>query len=254
MNKIKTTLKWAIMTLVILMISFDTIKAQDDVLQEKFYRAYVQNSKTMWTLLIDELRSQYDAAQNDMQLLYLLTKAQIGIVNASMADRDKPTYKKYIKDIDDNTKRLIESDVAWSDAYVLRSRMYSAKMAFHPMRSMFLGPKSDKAIENALKHGPENPEAWMVEGGSKFFTPAMFGGDIEEAIQAYSKAIELFKEARGGVKSNPEYLEACAWLGQAYVKNDKYQEAVNVYNEALDQEPDFGWIKYVLLPEAKAKL
>ena len=76
-------------------------------------------------------------------------------------------------------------------------------------------------------------------------TPPMFGGDKDEAIEAFDKAIIAF--------SNDEYssyhwgyAEAYTWRGLLMQQRGETKKAVTDWNEALKVDPDYGWAKSLL--------
>ena len=113
---------------------------------------------------------------------------------------------------------------------------------------MFLGGKSSSNIEEATKLDPSSPLVWQVYGVSKLFTPEMWGGDAKVALESFEKAVKLYEASDVQKASNWRYLDALAWLGQAYATNNQKDMAKKVYEKALEVEPNFGWVKYSLLP------
>jgi uncharacterized protein (DUF2141 family) len=45
------------------------------------------------------------------------------------------------------------------------------------------------------------------------------------------------------------YVETLAWKGQALTQKKEYRLAKKTYSQALEVEPEFGWVKYNLLPQ-----
>jgi len=56
----------------------------------------------------------------------------------------------------------------------------------------------------------------------------------------------LFESAKQGFV-DWGYLETLAWEGQSLQRLKKYSEAESVYKKSLKIEPEFKWVKYVLL-------
>ena len=50
------------------------------------------------------------------------------------------------------------------------------------------------------------------------------------------------------------YVEMLAWIGRTQEKLDDDEAAHFTYKKALRIEPDFGWVKYSLLPDLEKKL
>lgn len=141
----------------------------------------------------------------------------------------------------------------WAEPLALLSATYGLKMGYSPIQGMFLGSKSESLIEKGKKLDPSSPLVWKVRANSKFFTPEMWGGDLAEAITAYEKCITLYESKPALTKFNWMYLDALVFQGQAYMKQGDAGKAIMTYEKVLKIEPEFGWVKYSLLPTAKAK-
>jgi tetratricopeptide (TPR) repeat protein len=115
---------------------------------------------------------------------------------------------------------------------------------------MTLGPRSDELIERALRANAENPRAWLVQGISLHFTPALFGGSDKESLRSLQRSIELFEAAPTPPAPRPAWghAEAHAWAGQVLVELGRRGEARTHYERALAIAPHYGWVKHVLLP------
>ena len=115
--------------------------------------------------------------------------------------------------------------------------------------AMTLGMKSGVQLSRAKALDARNPRVRLLEGISAFHTPKMFGGGIEAATRHFLAAIELFAEDAPKPPLPAWGLaEAYAWLGQAYAEMGKVEEAREAYERALELEPEYGWVRDVLLP------
>jgi tetratricopeptide (TPR) repeat protein len=94
---------------------------------------------------------------------------------------------------------------------------------------------------------------WKIYGSSKLYTPTTFGGDPNEAIEYFTKSIDLYEQQNDTI-SNWLYLDTHAFLGMAYEKVGKTKEAITTYEKALVIEPNYKWVASNLLPSAKKKL
>jgi tetratricopeptide (TPR) repeat protein len=117
---------------------------------------------------------------------------------------------------------------------------------------MVLGPQSGQAMSDAVALGPENPRVWLIRGQGALFTPEQFGGGVKNA-EAYLKKAELLFATDHPIAPAPSWgrAELYAWLGQVYQKQNRPADAVLAYNKALEIDPSFRWVKYVLLPSAQ---
>jgi Flp pilus assembly protein TadD len=104
-------------------------------------------------------------------------------------------------------------------------------------------------MDRAADLAPNNPRVWLLKGISSIFTPAIFGGGLDDAERHLRKAIGLF-EAERAVAPAPSWghADAWIWLGQAYERLKKPAEARTAYERALAIAPAHGWVRMVLLP------
>jgi tetratricopeptide (TPR) repeat protein len=96
---------------------------------------------------------------------------------------------------------------------------------------------------------------WIIDGTSDFYTPSMFGGDKEQALKKFKKAARLAEEESTDDPLMPSWghAEAHAWIGLAHMNAERYDQARTAFKTALNINPDYGWVKHVLLPKAKKK-
>lgn len=141
------------------------------------------------------------------------------------------------------------SKLALAETYALRSSVLGQLIGSNPFRGMTLGPRSSDAMDRALELGPRNPRVWMLRGVNAMFTPAMFGGGIEKSEEYLRKAIALFADDKPAPPLPAwGHAEAYAWLGQVLRKQKRIDEARVAYAKALEIDPEFGWVRHVLLP------
>lgn len=229
--------------------TFGQAQSEED---EMAYQAYLGNNKALWKQLVKQCKAHY-SNQNDQDNLYRLSLAQHGLLNATMADQDKDLFDTYLEEAKDHLEKLISDEHEPGNSRALLSSIYGMEMGYSSWKGMFLGPKSSKNLEKALKVSPNSPMVWQIYGVSKLFTPAMFGGDQQEALQALQRSVELYEKDTESLASNWRYLDAYAWLGQCYKALGKTEEARKVYEKALDHEPGFIWVKNGLLPQLSMK-
>ena len=151
----------------------------------------------------------------------------------------------------EHLKKATEIDPQAAEAYSLLSSVYGWQIGLSPMKTMLLGPKSGKAIQKAKQLAPDNPRVVLSAAISDFNTPKMFGGSKEKGLQGLQRAAELFAQEEPTDPIQPVWghREAYAWLGIAYQNQGELESARAAFEKALEIDPDFGWVKYWLLPE-----
>ena len=114
---------------------------------------------------------------------------------------------------------------------------------------MTIGPKSSAAIDAALKAAPENPRVALQAGVGAFYTPKMFGGGLDKAEKELRRAEKLFAaESTNQAWPNWGRLDVLAWLGQVRAAQGDREGARRYYERALQAQPDYAWVRMVLLP------
>ena len=151
----------------------------------------------------------------------------------------------------EHLKKATEIDPQAAEAYSLLSSVYGWQIGLSPMKSMLLGPRVGKAAQKAKQLAPDNPRVVLSAAISDFNTPKMFGGNKEKGLQGFQRAAELFAQEEPTDPIQPVWghREAYAWIGIAYQDRGELESARAAFEKALEVDPDFGWVKYVLLPE-----
>ena len=153
----------------------------------------------------------------------------------------------------EHLKKATEIDPQSAEAHALLSSVYGWQIGLSPMKTMILGPKVGKASQKAKQLAPDNPRVVLSAAISDFNTPKMFGGSKEKGLQGFQRAAELFAQEEPTDPIQPVWghREAYAWLGIAYQGQGELESARAAFEKALAIDPDFGWVKYWLLPELK---
>jgi tetratricopeptide (TPR) repeat protein len=174
------------------------------------------------------------------------------IVEISGQD-DEDTALKHLDASIDHLESAVEADDEFAEAHALLASVYGQKLGIKPQLGMVLGPKTSKTMKRAKRLAPDNPRVVMMQATSNLFTPKTWGGDPKKAIEGFQRAATLFESytPEGPLQPDWGHSEAYAWLGIAYMKQDRYDEAKTALAKALEVDPDFNWVKHILLPRAK---
>jgi len=164
---------------------------------------------------------------------------------------DRRQTRSYLNDAVEHLKEAVRINDRFAEAHALLSGSYGQKIGLSPLESIVLGPKAGKAIERAMDLEPDNPRVVLLKAISDYHTPKMFGGDRERAMAGFQRAAELFCAEQIDDPLQPDWGhdEVYAWIGMAHKDAGAYELAREAYERALAANPDFGWVKYVLLPQ-----
>ena len=148
-------------------------------------------------------------------------------------------------------QQTVEREDALPETHALRASVIGMQIT-NPLKGMTMGPKANRALDRAMALSPENPRVWLAQGISTLHTPSFMGGGPDRAIEDLRRGIAALESDRpapghpigGGA-------ELWAWVGVAHMRADRESEAVAAFRRALEMEPEYAWVRYVLLPEAE---
>lgn len=234
--------------LMILCYSFVGIKAQNTI----FYDAYITNRMDLWKIEMDKMELECQA-ENDMDMIFDLTLAQYGYIAYCMAMDRKKMAKDYVLKAVQNAERMLQYDPGWARAHALRGAIYGYEAGQAPYKAFILGTRAIKEVDRAFEIDPANPYIWMEQGNINLYKPRIFGGNKNDAIKDYLKAIELFEKDPLFVESNWLYLNTLLGLARAYNRTDRIKRADQSYQKILEVEPEFKWIRDDVYPKFRKK-
>ncbi len=153
----------------------------------------------------------------------------------------------------DKCKKINQSNLL-SEVNALLANLYMMKLAITPQQAPMLSMKVHEYANKSIAMDKNNPRVYLVKAIMLFKTPRQFGGNLDAAIDQLSDAISLFSIAKkDSLLPDWGFLQSIAWLGQMYEAKGNYKSAKATYEKALKIEPNYGWVKYVLLPALNNK-
>ena len=195
-----------------------------------------------------------DAASNAMNL------TQLQQLSGSTQDYDK-AYANYRLAISANvmgqktlassalttaqtTLEALETSQANAESLALLSSVYGMQIALDNSKGATLGMKSAKAIASAEQLEPQNPRVALVKAIAAYYTPAMFGGSMQNAKTLATTAIERFAQPCDNICWGE--AEAYTWRGLAKQELGDSQGAIEDWQQAIKVQADYGWAKFLL--------
>ena len=188
--------------------------------------------------------------------LYYQTYCEYKLLEMSLRPGNEDLFDKYYDDAVAHAEQLSALKEDESEGKTLLAGIYMSKIATSSMSAISLSPKIHSLLDDAQKFNSSNPRSYIIRGIMKFQTPGIFGGSYEDAAKNFSKAIQLFEKQDDVDMLKPHwgYLESLAWLGRTQEKLDNPDAAKFAYQKALSIEPNYGWVKFSLLPKLLEKL
>ncbi|GJQ62538.1 MAG: hypothetical protein SCALA702_15910 [Melioribacteraceae bacterium] len=247
-------------SILLLLLAFATVNfAGDDQIAAKIAeiksaheKAYYNFSKEEYMKIWADCERVISIAPDNGEAKYFASLTAFRLMNVGLVKGDKSVVEKYadagIKYADD-----IESDATLAaESAIVKANILMMKLAIVPQEAAALSGQIHGLIGKAEAMDPGNPRAILTKGIMLYNTPEQYGGSVQKAAELFTSAMESFDE-------NSQKLidwghnESMAWLGQAYARMGKIGKARGIYNEALKYYPDFGWVRYQLLPALDQK-
>lgn len=174
-------------------------------------------------------------------------------INNQLPEDAEDEREQVLGDATEHLKKATTINKEFADAWALLTGIYGQRMGLNPMQAMSLGSNADEAMSRARELAPENPRVWIISGTQDYFTPSMFGGDKERALEKFKKAARLAEQESvdDPLMPNWGHAEAYTWIGIAHMEAERYEQAQTAFQTALEINPDYGWVKHALLPRAE---
>lgn len=224
--------------------------------KKSLYQAYAFNDKQQAQNAYGMLERALSVEPANRLVVYHLAYAEYLLARNAYATKDEKTFDQYIDKAEERAEKLVQQEKGWSEASALLGTIYGIKISQSPMKGITLGPKTTSMMKEASVADSTNPRVWIVYGSMKLNTPSFFGGSVEDAQKFFTRAVAIFESTKPADQLQPDwgYLDALVWQAKSYEKMEQLQEARAIFNKALNIEPNFGWVKHVLLPALEKKL
>jgi tetratricopeptide (TPR) repeat protein len=155
----------------------------------------------------------------------------------------------------EHLERAIEKNDSLAEAHALLSSCYGMQISFSPLSGIWRGPKSGSEMSKAKTLSPENPRVALLGAIGTYNTPALFGGGKEKGFEALKKAAELFDRWKTADSLQPDWgrEQVYAWIGLAHMDRNETILARKAFEKALEINPEYGWVKYVLMEKVTSE-
>lgn len=179
---------------------------------------------------------------------YYLVYIDYRLYQFNFAGEKKVDVSKFYDTAIERCKELIDKKQFEGEAKALNAGLYMMRLAVNQMEAMALFPKIHELLDEADALPGSNPRSLLIRGIMLLNTPAAFGGSPEKAVENFSKAVEMYAGVKKDSPITWGHVETLAWLGQAYQRLNMNDKAKETYEKALSIEPEFAWVKEMLLP------
>jgi tetratricopeptide (TPR) repeat protein len=202
------------------------------------------------------LEQALNANPDNPYVLYAMGYAEYRILCISYVKGEDQLFDQFSDSTISHAEKAAADSRLKSDASALLGSVYGMKISKNWNQAQVLGPKSSRLIAEAIQSDSTNPRAWFFAGVSQYSTPEFFGGGKNKAAVSFLRAIRCAESASVSDSLLPRWglLDALIWSGRTAEATEDPATAISMYRRVLELAPDYGWVKYNLLPDAEKKL
>lgn len=229
------------LTILLLLATFSAFAQTKDLnyYQCAFYDSYKAGTMAPWPMLIAEMEK---SGLQDARWQTEMVKAMYGLVGYQIGLGEKDAARKYIEKADLLLENLLEKNPKNGQLHALSGAFYGFKISLAVYKAPFLGPKSLSHIEKAISLDPNDPAGYIEKGNSLIYRPAAFGGDKEEGLALFRKALVLM-DARAGGKCDWQKLLLQTFIVKALYETKRDAEAYAFIKQMEKEYGSMEWIK-----------
>lgn len=237
--------------IIILLFLLTGFVAANASVRSEIYKAYIINRMDAWKTIIDRLES--GKPQNSEEILELVNY-QYGYIGYCIGFKKREEAKKYLELAERNIEILQKRNYKPSDIHSYKSAFYGFKIGLNKLTAPVNGMRSLDHGKTALEMDKENYFAYIQYGNIQFYMPAAFGGSKKEGIEYFMKARQMLERNPSDLTDNWNYLSLLVIIGQSYTYINDLSSAKAVYENILNLEPDFLYVKEELYPDLLKKI
>jgi hypothetical protein len=204
-----------------------------------FFESYKAGSMAPWPALIAEMEK---IKSTDLVWQTEMVKAMYGLVGYQMGKKQKDLARAYVNKADVYLEKLLKDHPKNAQLHALSGAFCGYKIGLSFYKAPFLGPKCMYHMDKAVELDPNEPMGYIEKGNSLLYRPAAFGGDKNEALQLYRKALKLI-DGRPSQNCDWQQMLLRAFMLKAMYETNQTAQA-NAFMKEM--EKDYGsmiWIK-----------
>ncbi|MCX7985219.1 MAG: hypothetical protein N3A63_09995 [Bacteroidetes bacterium] len=221
----------------------------EDSVTVKLYDAYVTNSMVQWKEYLDSNANK----EPTEKLWYQIMSYYYGYIAYCLGVLKDPSEARiYLERAEVLLKQGEQKHYKQSTVFAYHSALIGYRIALHPLSALIIGQKGMYYAERARNADSLDPFAYVQLGNVFYYTPMLFGGSKEKALQFFYRAIQLYEHHKI-VKYNWMYLNTLALTGKYAMELGRHEDAWKVLTKALQVEPRYMWVKDELLPQCEDK-
>ncbi|QQS51599.1 MAG: hypothetical protein IPM71_02415 [Bacteroidota bacterium] len=244
-------MKFRFPLLFILLALFATNTFGQNDYNDELFRAYLSKDRDLWlaTIKSQELSKTKNTFNNQLALI----NSYYGYVGWLLAEKKTDQAELYLDKGWDLLEQLSGKYPENATLMAYQGAWLGFEITMNSLKTVYLGPKSMKFINQSLEKDPDNIQGLIEKGNAYYFMPASFGGDKLKTLQLFKQALSLMKSSLQH-QTNWQYLQLQARVGIILSETGQNQKAIEHYQSLLKSYPDFIWVRDELYPDLLSKM
>lgn len=214
--------------------------------RDPIYKAYSRGKMDVWYELMHtcEKNVNPNSLEEQLELISYYYGYTAWLIGAKKYD----AAEKYIDKSEGIIDKLLDKSPTNATLKAYKGAYIAFTIGISNLKAIYLGKSSIRFIDKALEIDPDNIQGNIEKGNSMYYCPPAFGGDKNEAIEYYMRAVKSFEKQKLDV-NNWMYINTMTALGQAYEATDQIQQAKLCYEKIIRIFPNFMWVEEELYPD-----
>lgn len=213
--------------------------------KKALYNAFINREMYKWGAIIQTIETSKPATTVDQKLE--LINYYYGYIGHLIGKKQYEAAGTMINRGEKLIHQVLRASPDNATGYAFKGSFLGFRMAISKFKVLSLSRESLDDINRAYKLDPQNVQALIDKGNVLFYSPALVGGDKEEALTYYLKASKII-ENKKETDQNWIYLNLLTTIALAYDKTDRPKDAKFIYEKILRKEPNYRWVKDILYP------
>jgi tetratricopeptide (TPR) repeat protein len=173
---------------------------------------------------------------SDASAHYKAAVAQSYLAEIAMEMRDKAQAKTAAEAGIRLAERAVALNAAQSEHHRILGTLCGQVIPANVMSGLKYGKCAQESINKAIELDGKSAIAYVSRGVGNYYLPPFFGGGTDVAIRDFEKAIQM----------NPRLAEAHLWMGIAFRKAGRNDDARKAIAKAIELNPARIWAKQQL--------
>ena len=218
--------------------------------KHQIYEAYISGNRAQWIQVVNEM--EHSTEPKTLSWKLELAEYYYGMIGYYIGTKRNDLAAPVLIKANALIDGVLKEHTNNSTAMAFKGSLTAFKINFNRYKAMILGMESLKWMDKSLAADPNNIQALFDRGNAYVHAPAIFGGNPEQGILMYRKAISTL-EKRNQTTDNWLYLHLLVTTADACKRTGHPEKARPYYERALQVEPRFRFVRETLLPALDKK-